>query len=91
MALRIVGKLVNRVTSVPDLVGIAGTACPNLENVAVGNRAVGEVSTFAMVGPSEIVIGGVVPFLVLVLASGVTVVDLQFCTVCIDTVPEIDQ
>jgi len=74
-----VRKSRDRVAHVPDLVRVASSTVPNLDLVPVGRRAVGEVGAFTMIGPCEMIIGGVVPLLVLIAAGASP--DLEFCAV----------
>jgi len=88
--LRLVGRTCSRVSDVPNLIWIFGSALPHLKDIAVSGGAIGEIRAFAMIGPGETVISCVVPLLILVLAGGIARPDLEFGTVCIDTARDIE-
>lgn len=64
--LRLVGRVISRVSDIPDLVVVPASALPNLNDIAIGGRTVGKVSAFAMIGPGKTFVGSIIPLLVLV-------------------------
>jgi len=77
------------ISDVPDLMRVPRGALPNLKNVSIRGGTVGEVRAFAVVGPGETVVSGVIPLLILVLAGSVASIDLEFGAICINTVFDI--
>jgi len=63
---------------------------PHLKDIAISSGAIGEIRAFAMISPGETVVSCVIPLLILVLAGGIARPDLEFGTVCVGTVRDVE-